>query len=212
MQLDDLAQRALGLCRASDTETRVVLGIAGSPGSGKTTLATAVVDRVNELAGICTAVHLPMDGFHLANSALDALGRRARKGAIDTFDGWGYVAMLRRLAAERDHTVYAPGFDRTIDEPVAGQIAVAPDARLVVTKGNYLLVDDPPWSLARPLFAETWFCATPAAERSRRLVARHQQFGRTLAEARHWADEVDGANAALIEPTAARASITVDDF
>jgi pantothenate kinase len=88
---------------------------------------------------------------------------------------------------------------------------VAPDSRLIITEGNYLLVDEPPWSLARSLFAETWFCATPEPERLRRLIERHQRFGRTPAEARLWAETVDGANAALIEPTAVRASLVVAD-
>ncbi|UFS58199.1 nucleoside/nucleotide kinase family protein [Subtercola endophyticus] len=264
MHLDDLARRAMALMReqsrSQPQEPRIIVAIAGSPGSGKTTLAAALVARVNTLAehlpadgplaagplprgsraagqapagprpnglapadpraadppsdGLAPAgpiaVHLPMDGFHLANATLDALGRHDRKGAIDTFDGWGYLALVRRLHAERDHTVYAPGFDRRIDEPVAGEIAVAPDARLMVVEGNYLLVDEPPWSLARPLFAESWFVATPADERMRRLVTRHTRFGRTEAEARRWAESVDGANAALIEPTASGADLVID--
>ncbi|MCU1480015.1 MAG: hypothetical protein JWQ19_801 [Subtercola sp.] len=230
-------------------EPLVIVAIAGSPGSGKTTLAKALVDRVNALAGHPLAaasppaghplaaasppaghplaaagppaghplaaagplaVHLPMDGFHLANATLDALARHDRKGAIDTFDGWGYLALVRRLHTERDHTVYAPGFDRTIDEPVAGAIAVPSDARLIVIEGNYLLVGEPPWSLARPLYAESWFVATPADERTRRLIARHTRFGRTKAEALLWAEAVDGTNAALIEPTASRADLILD--
>lgn len=139
----------------------MVLGIAGSPGSGKTTLARAITERVNGLAGDGVAVHVPMDGFHLANASLDALGRRDRKGAIDTFDAWGYLGLLQRLLAERDHAVFAPAFERSVDEPVAGSIAVGPETRLVVTEGNYLLVDAEPWSGIPSLLAESWFVATP---------------------------------------------------
>ena len=114
-----LARRALALVPA---DGRAIVGVAGSPGSGKTTLARAVAERVNELAGVATALHLPMDGFHLANTTLDALGRHERKGVIDTFDGWGFVDLLGRVLTETGNVVYAPAFERTVDEPVAGSI------------------------------------------------------------------------------------------
>lgn len=209
MTLDHLARRALSLADAAGAG-RALLGIAGSPGSGKTTLARAITARVNGLAGAPIAVHVPMDGFHLANASLDALGRRDRKGAIDTFDAWGYVALLQRLATEHDHAVYAPAFERSVDEPVAGSIAVSSQARLVVTEGNYLLVDAEPWSRIPSLLAESWFVATSAAEREARLVDRHTRHGRTPEAALAWARDVDGANARLIEATRSRATLVVD--
>ncbi|ANF32336.1 nucleoside/nucleotide kinase family protein [Leifsonia xyli] len=202
-----LAQRALALVPDGG---RAVLGIAGSPGSGKTTLARAVADRANELAGAGAAVHLPMDGFHLANATLDALGRHDRKGAIDTFDGWGFAALLARVLAERTNVVYAPAFERTVDEPVAGSIAIAPETRLVVAEGNYLLVDQDPWSRIPSLLAESWFVATPEDERMRRLVDRHTRHGRSVEAATAWARDVDGANAVLIEASRPRATLVVD--
>lgn len=215
MTLDDLVRRArlLALAPAPTSApgaTRALLGIVGSPGSGKTTLARAIVERVNAEANAPIAAHVPMDGFHLANASLDALGRRDRKGAIDTFDGWGYRALLQRLATETDTIVYAPEFDRSVDEPVAGSIAVGPEVRLVVTEGNYLLVDAEPWSRLPRLLAESWFVATPAAEREARLVDRHTRHGRSAEAALAWARDVDGANAAVIEPTRSRASLVVD--
>lgn len=205
--LTALAQRALALAPEGG---RAVVGVAGSPGSGKTTLARAVADRANALAGAGTAVHLPMDGFHLANATLDALGRHDRKGAIDTFDGWGFVALLERVRSERGNTVYAPAFERTVDEPVAGSIPIPPEARLVVAEGNYLLVDADPWSRIPALLAETWFVATPEDERMRRLVDRHTRHGRTVEAATAWARDVDGANAVLIEASRTRATLVVD--
>lgn len=207
--IDALARRARALARDGG---RALLGIAGSPGSGKTTIAAEVVTRVNALGDGAEpfAVALPMDGFHLANATLDQLRRHDRKGAIDTFDGWGFVALLRRLLAEDDHTVYAPGFDRAIDEPVAGAIPVPPPARLVVVEGNYLLAGSEPWSGIRELLAESWFVETSEAERMRRLVERHQRHGRTAPDARAWAQKVDGANALLIESTRSRATLVVD--
>lgn len=205
--LPELAERALGLVRG---DRRAIVAIAGSPGAGKTTLARALVARVNEIAGDGVAAYLPMDGYHLANSTLDALGRRDRKGAIDTFDGWGLLALVRRLRVETDHTIYAPAFERTVDEGVAGSIPITPDARLIVLEGNYLLVDDDPWRRLEAEYDEAWFCETPAAERFSRLVDRHTSFGRERSAAEAWAADVDGENAVLIEATRARADLVVD--
>ncbi|RIJ58965.1 nucleoside/nucleotide kinase family protein, partial [Clavibacter phaseoli] len=187
-----------------------ILAIAGSPGAGKTTLARALVARVDALAGEGTAAYVPMDGFHLANGTLDRLGRHDRKGAIDTFDGWGVLALVRRIRAETDHVVYAPSFDRAVDEGVAGAIAVEPAARLVVVEGNYLLVDEDPWGLLRAELDEAWFCATPADARFTRLVDRHTAGGRAPDAAEAWARDVDGANAVMIEATRGRADLVVD--
>lgn len=184
---------------------RRILGIAGSPGAGKSALARRIVAAACDRFGPDAAVQVPMDGFHLANAALDALGRRDRKGAIDTFDADGYVALLARLAAT-DATVWAPDFDRRADEPIAGSIAVPPTTRLVVTEGNYLLDASEPWQAVPGLQTETWFCAVPDATRVDRLVARHMRHGRDHAAALAWATEVDGANAARIAPTVARAT------
>ncbi len=193
---------------AAMPRARVMLGITGSPGSGKTTLALALVDELKRRSpGV--AAHLPMDGFHLANSTLDRLGLHDRKGAIETFDGWGFVALLDRLRSERGHTVYAPSFHRVVDEGVAGEIAIDDSVRIVVVEGNYLLADGEPWSGARARFDETWFCATPDAERIARLVDRHTEHGRTPAAARAWATDVDGANAVLIERSREHADVVV---
>ncbi|MFG6279233.1 nucleoside/nucleotide kinase family protein [Microbacterium sp. 5K110] len=194
--------------RAASGSARFLLGIAGSPGSGKTTLAAALVDELNaRLAGVAAA--LPMDGFHLANATLDRLGRRDRKGALDTFDGWGFLALLHRVRAETDRTVFAPSFHRAVDEGVAGEIAIEPATRLVVVEGNYLLVDDGPWALVRDALDETWFCTAPPAAREARLIERHTRHGRTVEAATAWARNVDGGNADLIETTRDRADLVV---
>jgi pantothenate kinase len=204
--VDQAVERAVELARSSH---RTVLGIAGAPGAGKSTLARRIVTAVDERLGAGTAVQVPMDGFHLSNAALDALGRHDRKGAVDTFDADGYVALVRRLVAADEDVVWAPDFDRRVDEPVAGSIAVPRAARLVVSEGNYLLDDTAPWSALPALFTETWFCAVDDDVRLGRLVGRHMRHGRDHDAARAWAVEVDGVNAARVAPTAIRASRTV---
>lgn len=171
---------------------RVILGITGPPGAGKSTLAAAIVDRVR--AAGTPAIWVPMDGFHLADVELERLGRRNRKGAIDTFDAAGYLALLRRIRQEST-IVYAPEFDRRIEQPIAGAIPVSPEARLVVTEGNYLLDGDDPWPAVRDALTEVWFCDLPAKTRRARLVARHVEFGKAPAEAEAWVETVDERNA-----------------
>jgi pantothenate kinase len=207
--LEILVDRARRLSAAA-SGARILLGVTGSPGAGKTTLAKALVAGLNA-GGPAepTAVHLPMDGFHLANATLDRLGLRLRKGAIETFDGWGFVALLEQALRETEHTVYAPEFERNIDEPVAGAIAIEPSARIVVVEGNYLLSDLEPWRRVRDLLCESWFCDTDESERMLRLVRRHTASGRSLDAARDWATDVDGANALRIEPTRDRAHLVV---
>ncbi|MDQ3825979.1 MAG: nucleoside/nucleotide kinase family protein, partial [Actinomycetota bacterium] len=149
MRWPDLLTRAQTLARGT---SRRILGITGAPGAGKSTLARRLVDA---LSG--TAVLVEMDGYHLALAELERLGRAERKGAPDTFDAAGYVALLRRLRAPDADTVYAPEFRRAIEEPVAGSVAVPPGVSLVVTEGNYLLLDTKPWSAIRRLLDEVWF-------------------------------------------------------
>ncbi len=186
--------------------TRIV-GVTGAPGVGKTTYAAGLV-AVSNRAGV-PAIAVPMDGFHLADVTLSALGRLDRKGAPDTFDAWGYAALLRRLRDEPDHVVYAPGFERDLEQPIAGAVAVPPGTELVVTEGNYLLVDRPEWRAVREQLDEVIFLVTDDDPRRRRLVARHVEFGKTPAEAEAWVARVDDANAALVAATRERADRVV---
>jgi pantothenate kinase len=204
--LDVLVERTLALATPGG---RIIVGITGSPGAGKTTLAKQLVAKINSGSDVARAVYLPMDGFHLANATLDRLGIHDRKGAIETFDGWGFVALLGRVLAERDHPVYAPSFERTVDEGIAGEVAIPAGIEIVVAEGNYLLVDQEPWNRIPALLAESWFCATGSDERLTRLVDRHTRHGRSPEAALEWASSVDGANALLIEPTKERADLVV---
>ncbi|MFD9041783.1 MULTISPECIES: nucleoside/nucleotide kinase family protein [Streptomyces] len=202
---DDLLHRAAALSRPG---RRALLGIAGSPGAGKTTLAERLTRALNG-DGEPWVAHVPMDGFHLADVELDRLGRRDRKGAPDTFDAAGYAALLERLRRDEDDVVYAPGFERTLEQPVAGAIPVPPSARLIVTEGNYLLLDEGPWARVRSRLDEVWFCDLDETERVRRLVARHEEFGKGHAEAVAWVDGTDRRNAEAVAASRRHADLVV---
>lgn len=199
--LDDLVARARAL---ADSGPRQLLGIAGAPGAGKSTLAERIVAEVGPLARL-----VPMDGFHLAQSELVRLGREGRKGAPDTFDVNGFVSMLRRLRRLEPTSVWAPVFRRDLEEPVAGAIEVPPEVRLVVTEGNYLLLRDDPWEEVRTLLHEAWFLDLDAELRVRRLTARHEAYGKTPEQALAWALGSDAANAARVAGTAGHADLVV---
>jgi pantothenate kinase len=205
---DLLARDAIAL--AGDSP-RAILGIAGSPGAGKSTLVDALVARISAAKGDDWVAHVPMDGFHLADAQLDRIGARGRKGAPDTFDAAGYAHLLERLKREIDEPVYVPGFDRTLEQPLAAALVVLPSARLVVTEGNYLLLDDPHWARARRAMDAVWFVASEESERIERLVARHIQFGKTPNEARAWVAATDQRNAELVAGTVGRADRVIVD-
>lgn len=183
---------------------RRLIGVTGAPGAGKSTLAAAVVHEVGD-----AVVAVPMDGFHLAQAELERLGRADRKGAPDTFDAAGFVALLRRLRYPAPDAVYAPAFDRHLEEPIAGSIRVAPDVPLILVEGNYLLLDDGAWGQVAWLLDECWYVEMDEPVRIERLIARHVAHGRTPDEAREWVLRSDEANAAVIAATRWRADLVV---
>lgn len=187
--------------RARDRPGRLLFGFAGAPGSGKSTVVARVAAALGP--GLCVVV--PMDGFHLANRRLAGTPLAARKGAIDTFDAFGYLHLLGRLRAADEPVVYAPVYERTIEEPVAGAIAVDAATPIVLTEGNYLLADAEPWNRIRGFLDATWYVETPRELRLERLTRRHHEFGKTPTAARAWARGPDEANAVLVEATRANA-------
>lgn len=188
--------------------SRLVLGVCGAPGAGKSTLTAFLVARLHDRGVSAAAV--PMDGFHLADVELDRLGLLDRKGAPETFDAHGYAALLGRLAARPDHVVYAPGFDRGLEQPLAGAVAVPPVVDVVMTEGNYLLLDRPEWRSVRAHLDAVWHVSVPKPVRLERLVARHVAFGKAPAAARTWVERVDEPNARMVEEAAPRADRVLD--
>lgn len=190
------------LSTLADTDERFILGVTGAPGAGKSMLTTLLKKYFG--ARVET---LPMDGFHLSQRQLKRLGRSERKGSPDTFDSAGYQALLRRIRQTTDsgETVYAPEFDRDTEEPNAASLAIDPDVSLIVTEGNYLLLDDPDWRGVSGELNEVWYLDVNTVLREQRLVARHQQFGASEAQAWAWLKQTDRSNADLIAQTVRRA-------
>jgi pantothenate kinase len=202
----DVVEAPAALARArrlAAAGRRVLLGIAGPPGAGKSTLAA-------ELAGAlgASAAVVPMDGFHLAGAELERLGRADRKGAPDTFDAAGYVALLRRLRAADEPVVYAPAFRREIEEPIAGAVPVPASVPLVITEGNYLLLDGA-WAPVAGLLDACWYVEPDEALRVERLVRRHIAHGKPPAVAAAWVERSDRRNAEVVAATRPRADLVV---
>lgn len=181
--------------------TRILLGVAGAPGAGKSTFSACLANAF----GQDEALVVPMDGFHLGNAVIDGTPLKQRKGAPDTFDVGGYVSLLQRLRRRDEEVVYAPDFRRSIDEPVAASIAVPAAVPLIITEGNYLLSEDPEWQKVRAQLDEVWFIETAPELRLSRLVERHMLFGMDRPAAEAWAAGSDEANARLIAATRQRA-------
>ncbi|MGW7684893.1 nucleoside/nucleotide kinase family protein [Kribbella sp. NPDC054772] len=186
---------------------RQILGITGAPAAGKSTYAEQLAAKLT--ADGHKVALVPMDGYHLAQSVLDELGLTEVKGAPQTFDGFGFVALLNRLKESPDEQIWAPRFDRSIEDSIAASIGIAPEVTLVLTEGNYLLLDETPWSALRSLLDQCWYVEVPEALRHQRLEARHRLFGRSPEEAHARTFGSDERNAHLIAATASAADAII---
>jgi pantothenate kinase len=184
-------------------DPRVVVGIAGPPGAGKSTLAAELAAAVG-----ASAVVVPMDGFHLANAELARLGLADRKGAPETFDAGGFVSLLERIA-RRDELVYAPVYSRTVHESIGSAIPIPPTTRVVIVEGNYLLMTCEPWARVRALLDVAVYVEVADEVRIAGLIQRQLDAGRDLDTARDWVLRSDEANARIVAATRARADVVV---
>jgi pantothenate kinase len=208
--------------------SRVIIGIVGPPGAGKSTLAEGVAARFDRLLGSAShgpgargpaergpvayqhraAVCVPMDGFHLSNMELGRLGLADRKGAPETFDAWGFVHLLGRIRAGEE-LVYAPVFNRVLNESIGSAMPIFPSVELVVVEGNYLLMPEDPWVRARPLYDLTVYLDVPDEVRVPRLVRRQRARGLSAAAALDWVQRSDEANARLVATTRTYADVVL---
>ncbi len=199
----EFAELAGGL---RETGQRQAVGITGPPGAGKSTLASYLAQSLSQALPV-----VPMDGFHLAQDVIERNGLADRKGAPDTFDAWGFVHLVERIARPADDAVvYAPRYDRSIEEPVAGAIPVSPSDGLVIVEGNYLLLASQPWVQLRDLLDLCAYVELSDATRRQRLIDRHVRFGKPLAVATEFVHNSDEKNAELVEASKAQADLIVE--
>jgi pantothenate kinase len=184
---------------------RTIVGITGEPGAGKSTLAAALASALGEHAAV-----VPLDGFHLSNHVLDRLSLIDRKGSIDTFDLAGYASLLSRIRFDGHATIYAPTYNRDLEEAIAGWIAIGPRTTVIITEGIHLLADHRDATRARALIDELWYLDLPARTRVRRLVNRHVNHGKSELQANHWIAELDEVNAAAVRAARHRADLLIE--
>lgn len=201
--LEAALERAISLTH--NTPTRVIIGLVGKPGAGKSTLSSFLLKRLPKE----TTALVPMDGYHLSNAQLALLGRADRKGAPDTFDSYGYANLLHQIKTNTSGEIYFPIFHREIEESIAAEGVIHPHTSLILTEGNYLLLERDGWSQIAETLTETWFIDIDNDKRMARLVARHIKFGKTPSVAHAWANGTDAQNAELIETTRASADVII---
>ena len=189
----DLESIATRVLQARGDKDRFLVAIAGPPASGKSTLSEALCKYLNGVVGLRSVV-VAMDGFHLDNDRLDDLKLRHRKGAPETFDFEGFAHLVRRIGTS-DQTIYHPIFDRTLDKAIAGKGVIHPEDNLILVEGNYLLLDDQPWSNLASLFDYRIFIDSPVDVLRSRLIQRwlDQDFTLHDATARALANDLPNA-------------------
>ena len=202
--LDSLARE---LCRQL-RPGRNIVGIAGAPGAGKSTLTQKLVDYLQDVLNIPSA-YLPMDGFHFSNEILRQKQLLDRKGAPETFDVNGYLDLLQRLRATVNYSVFAPTYSRSLHEPIAAAIEIKPDVQVVITEGNYLAAQNGGWENVREMLDILWYLDTDVSLLRDRLIARQMAGGRSKELAATWFNEVDSPNANMVQKTKSKADALI---
>ncbi len=201
--LEAALERAITLIQSENT--RIIIGLVGKPGAGKSTLSSYLLKKLPKE----TTALVPMDGFHLSNAQLNKLGRIERKGAPDTFDSQGYIDLLRRIKTDTSNSIYFPIFHRDIEESISAEGVIHPHTSLILTEGNYLLLESDGWSQVAQTLTESWFLDVDNDRRMARLVARHIKYGKSPEAAHAWANGSDKRNAQLVEHTRVNADIII---
>ena len=206
---EQLASQEAALARIQNhlenSSERVLIGIIGKPGAGKSTLSKFLMAKLPK--EFVTVV--PMDGYHLSNKVLKDLKRADRKGAPDTFDVAGFISLVKRIRTEQTQNIYYPIFDRAIEESIAAQGVVTSATKVVIIEGNYLLHDDGGWEVCNDLLDESWMVDVDDDKRISRLISRHIAYGKDPEAAKTWAKGTDEVNAKLIERGRNRADFVV---
>jgi len=206
---EQLASQEAALARIQNhlenSTERVLIGIIGKPGAGKSTLSKFLMAKLPK--EFVTVV--PMDGYHLSNKVLRDLERADRKGAPDTFDVAGFISLVKRIRSEQTQNIYYPIFDRAIEESIAAQGVVTSATKVVIIEGNYLLHNDGGWEVCNDLLDESWMVDVDDDKRISRLISRHIAYGKEPEAAKAWAKGTDEVNAKLIERGRTRADFIV---
>ena len=206
---EQLASQEAALARIQNhlekSTERVLIGIIGKPGAGKSTLSKFLLAKLPK--EFVTVV--PMDGYHLSNKVLKDLKRADRKGAPDTFDVAGFISLVKRIRSEQTQNIYYPIFDRAIEESISAQGVVTSATKVVIIEGNYLLHDDGGWEVCNDLLDESWMVDVDEDKRISRLISRHIAYGKEPEAAKAWAKGTDEVNAKLIERGRHRADFLV---
>ncbi len=203
----DLDQLATLLIQKASTR-RIIVALAGPPGGGKTTTMLALVDLLNDRQeGLCAG--LPLDGYHYDDLFLNRMGWRARKGAPHTFDVGGFAHMLKRLKDNEEAQIAVPVFDRSIEIARAGAAIIKQPARIIITEGNYLLLDEQPWTGLQELFDVTVMVTAADAVIRQRLYQRWVKFDYAEDEIRKKMNDNDLPNVAKVFENSRKADYVI---